>query len=179
MWSEIGMTALRIVGLVLLDAVLLAGLLAIPLGLGGNFILLGAVVVVGIVTRFTLFSWVALLVLAALTAAGEVLEALLGSLVARRYGATGWGMGGAFAGGLAGAAIGSVIFPLVGTLIGSFAGTALGAVLGERLGGTDEDRTARAGWGAFLGRSLASAIKLAIGFGMTVWLVRVTHFPGG
>lgn len=179
MWADIGWTVLRIAGLVVLDGVILAGLFAVPLGLGGNFILLGAAVVVGLVTRFALFSWTALLVLAALTAAGEALEAFLGSVMARRYGATGWGMGGAFAGGLAGAVVGSFFFPLVGTLLGSFAGTALGAVLGEHLGGAGEERTARAGWGAFLGRSLASAIKLAIAAGMAIWLVRVTHFPAG
>jgi hypothetical protein len=178
-WSQL----LRIGGLVLLDLVLLAGLLAVPLGLSGNFIILGAALVTALATGFSAVGWEALAVMAGLVVAGEIAEALLGALVARKFGATKWGMsgallggwGGALAGGFIGGALGTLFLPVVGTLIGSFAGTALGAVLLEifRGGGTRDG--ARAGLGAFVGKVLASSFKLAIGVGMAVYLVIRVH----
>ena len=173
--AELGMTVLRILGLVVFDVVLLAGLLAIPIGLGGNFIILGAALVVALVTRFVSIPWYALVILAVCVIIGEVVEALLGSLMARRYGASGWGMTGAFVGGLAGAAAGTAILPVIGTLIGSFLGTALGALVVERISGAGEAEGTRAGFGAFLGKTLASALKFAIGAGAVIYLIKVTH----
>jgi len=176
--AEIGSAALRVLGLIGLDVLLLAGLVAIPLGLSGNFIILGAALLVALVSRFSLIGWAALIVMGVLVLLGEVLEALLGSVMARRYGASKWGMAGAFAGGLLGAVWGTAIVPLVGTILGSFVGTAIGALLAEMARGSREEGV-RAGWGALLGRTLASAFKLAIGMGMTVYVVIRTHGLSG
>ncbi|MBD3335716.1 MAG: DUF456 family protein [Candidatus Eisenbacteria bacterium] len=175
--------SLRIAAVVVLDAVLLFGLLAIPLGLSGNFIILGAALVTALLTRFALIGWVALVVMTGSTILGEVVESLLGSLMARRYGATKWGMSGAFfgawggalLGGAIGAALGSLILPLVGTLIGSFIGTAAGAILMEVGRGSTRGDGMRAGYGAFLGKTLASAFKLAIGIAMVVYIAIRVH----
>ncbi|MCA9754730.1 MAG: DUF456 domain-containing protein [Candidatus Eisenbacteria bacterium] len=161
--------------LVLLDIVLLAGVLAIPLGLGGNFILLGAGLVVAIVTGFQTVGWIALVVAAVFVILGEVVEAVLGSLVAQKFGASRWGMLGAFAGGILGAIAGTAWIPLIGSLIGSFVGAAAGAVALELATGKDRDPGLRAGWGAFLGKVLSTAFKLAIGIGWAVFLVLRTH----
>ncbi|MBM3319935.1 MAG: DUF456 domain-containing protein [Candidatus Eisenbacteria bacterium] len=177
--AELGQVALRVLLLVLLDAVLLAGLLAIPLGLSGNFILLGVALLVAVVTRFHLIGIAALLVMAALVAAGEILEAFLGSVMTRKYGGTRWGMIGAFAGGMVGAVLGTPLFPVLGTVVGSFAGTALGALAAEFLGGARGSETVRAGCGALLGRVLASAIKLSIGIGIAVYTIVRTHAGAG
>ena len=165
----------KVLGLVVLDLVLLAGLVAVPLGLSGNFIILGAALVVAFVTRFGPVGIPALLVMAAFVAVGEILEALLGSVVARRYGATRWGMIGAFVGGLLGAVVGTAFFPLIGTVIGSFLGTAVCAFLAEAARGAQGAEGTRAGWGALLGKTIASALKLAIGVGMAVYVVYRTH----
>lgn len=173
--GDIGSIALRVLLLVLLDAVLVTGLFAIPLGLSGNFILLGAALAVSIATKFHAIGAVALLVMAAFVAAGEILEALLGSVMTRRYGGTRWGMIGAFVGGLAGAAAGTALAPIVGTIFGSFAGTAGGALAAEALRGGGRKETMRAGWGALVGKSLASALKLTIGIGIALFVVLRTH----
>lgn len=164
-----------LVWLVLLDLAILLALVAIPVGLGGNFILLGLALVVAIATDFSTVGWVALLSMAGAVAIGEILEALLGSLMARRFGASKWGMLGAFVGGLVGALVGTAIFPVVGSIIGSFLGSAGGAVGAELASGQQREAGLRAGWGAFLGKVLATALKLAIGLAIAVYLVVVTH----
>ena len=161
--------------LVLLDLVLVVGLLAIPLGLGGNFILLGAGLVVAIATGFREVGWIALVVAAVFVVLGELVETILGSLVAQRFGASRWGMLGAFAGGILGAAVGTAWLPVIGSLIGSFAGAAAGAVVLEMIAGKERNPGLRAGWGAFLGKVLSTAFKLAIGIGWATFLVLRTH----
>ena len=161
--------------LVLLDIVLVAGLLAIPLGLGGNFILLGAGLVVAIVTGFREVGWVALVIATAFAVIGEIVEAILGSLVARRFGASRWGMLGAFVGGILGAVVGTAWLPVIGSLVGSFAGAAAGAIAAELATGKGRAPGLRAGGGAFLGKVLATAFKLAIGIGWATFLVLRTH----
>ncbi|MFH1278198.1 MAG: DUF456 domain-containing protein [Candidatus Eisenbacteria bacterium] len=173
--AEFGQTVLHVVALIGLDAVLLAGLILIPLGLSGNFVILGAGLAAALITGFSTVGWIGLAVMAALVAVGEILEALLGSVMARRYGASKYGMIGAFAGGLLGAILGTPVMPVIGTVIGSFLGTALGALAGELLRGARSDEGTRAGVGALIGRVLASAIKLAIGAGMVVYIVIRTH----
>lgn len=162
-------------GLVLLDVVLVAALLMIPLGLGGNFVLLGTALLIGFLTKFTVISVWVIAVFAILVILGEVVEAVLGSFVAQKFGASKWGMLGAFLGGLVGAVIGTAWLPIIGSLIGSFAGAAAGAVALELINGKETAPGLKAGWGAFLGKVLATAFKLGVGFGMALYLVIRTH----
>jgi uncharacterized protein len=161
--------------LVLLDLALLAGWFAIPLGLGGNFILLGLALLVAVATHFTAIGWGAIGILAGAVAMGEAIEAFLGAVMARRFGASRYGMAGSLAGGIIGAMIGTAILPLIGSLIGSFLGSALGAITGELARGTSRARGLRAGWGAFLGKALAVAVKLSIGAAIIVFVIARTH----
>ena len=161
--------------LVLLDIAILLALLAIPIGLGGNFILLGLAVTVAIATDFSAVGWIALAVMGAAVTVGEILEALLGSLMARRFGASKWGMLGAFAGGLAGAVVGTAIVPVAGSILGSFLGSAGGAIWAELATGQEREKGIRAGWGAFLGKVAATAVKMAIGLAIAAYLIVATH----
>ncbi len=155
---------------------LVVGLIAIPLGLGGNFVLLGAALLVAAIGGFSEIGWIALVILLLAVVLGEVIEALLGSLVAQKFGASRWGVIGAFAGGIIGAIVGTPIFPLVGSLIGSFAGAALGAVGLELAAGKDHGPGLRAGWGAFRGKVMATAFKVAVGMAIVSFVVWKTHF---
>lgn len=157
------MIVFRIALLVLLHLAVLAGLLAVVLGLSGNFILLGLALVVALIGGFQHLAWWGLLLLLALAILGEVVEAFLGVATARGFGATRWGMIGTFAGGLLGAAAGTAVFPVVGSLVGAFLGSFLGAVIGELLRGRRTAESMRAGTGAFLGKVIATSFKLAIG----------------
>lgn len=161
----------QVLALVGLYLGLALGLLFIPLGLGGNFILLALAVVVALVTHFQAVPWWALLVMGALVAVGEVVEALLGSLVAKKYGASRWGMLGAFVGGILGVIPGTAIAPIIGSILGSFVGSAAGAILFEWLHRRNMKESLPAGWGALLGKLGATFLKVSIGFAIVTYLI--------
>lgn len=156
--------------LVLFGLVSMVGLLLIPLGLGGTVVILVATILFDLVYGFDVIGLPLLGVFAGLVALGEVLEAILGSVVAVRYGAGRWGVFASFAGGILGAALGSGVVPVIGTLIGSFVGAFAGAVGAEwavrrdRPDGFQEGL--RAGVGTFVGKVGAVALKVAIGITM-------------
>jgi len=149
--------------LVLLHVLVLAGLLAIVLGLGGNFILLGLALATAWIGGFHHLGLVLWFVLLGLAVLGEVVESLLGVATARGFGASRWGMLGTFVGGIAGAAAGTAWLPVIGSLIGAFVGAFAGAFAGEMLSGRETRDSARAGLGAFLGRVGATVFKGAVG----------------
>jgi len=169
------MSALDLLLLVVLHGAVLAGLLAVVLGLSGNFILLGlalAVAWTGGFAHLSLLTWFLLLGGALLA---EGVEALLGIAVARRFGATRWGMIGTFAGGILGAVAGTAMLPVVGSLLGALLGSFAGAFLGEFLRGQGSAGSLRAGAGAFLGRAFAGALKLALGIFIAIWTLRAAY----
>jgi uncharacterized protein YqgC (DUF456 family) len=166
---------LYILLLVLLHIAVLAGLLAVVLGLSGNFILLGLALLVAFLGDFqylSLIAWFALLGFAVL---GEVVESFLGVAAAKKFGASRWGMIGTFIGGILGAVVGTAWIPVLGSLVGAFVGAFAGAFLGEFIKGQSAGPSARAGTGAFLGRVAASAFKLMIGFLIAIWILKAAY----
>ncbi len=110
------------------------------------------------------------------TIAGLVLLTLLsyaidftgGFFGARRFGATRWGMWGAFTGAIVG-----IIFALPGLLFGPI----IGAVAGELIGGKRLVDAGRAGWGTLLGNLAALLGKLVIAFVMVCWFLVAAPAP--
>jgi uncharacterized protein len=103
--------------------------------------------------------WSALITMVLLTLLTYAVDVAVGSLGAKRFGATKWGLIGATAGALLGLFFG---------LLGLFVGPVIGAIAGELIGGKEIMKAGRAGWGTFLG-SLAGVIaKLFIGLIMIV-----------
>jgi uncharacterized protein len=160
----------------LLAAGCLAGLLLIPFGLPGLWVMVLTIMGYGWLTDFRTLGVGLLVAVIGLAVVGEVIEAWLGFRFARRYGGSkraGWG---ALIGGLVGAVIG-VPVPVIGSVIGGFVGAFVGAALFEysqsRHGGT----AAGAGWGAVLGRAAAAASKMAIGIviGVSVMVAALRH----
>ena len=161
-----------VVGWIGFCLVLVVGLICIPLGLGGTFIILADALVLALVTRFESMGVWSLLIMAALAVLGEVIESFLGVFTVRRFGASKWAMLGTFIGGILGAALGTPIAPVIGTLIGAFVGSFAGAFLAEVAHRRQLHASLRAGWGAFLGRVLAAVVKVQIGVLMIciIWL---------
>jgi len=149
-------------GVILLVVCVLAGLLLVPLGLPGLWVMVAGVLGYGWLSGFrTVGVWTIALVVG-LAFLGEMLETWIGFRFARRYGGSrraGWG---ALIGGLVGAIVG-VPVPIVGSVIGAFVGSFLGAALFEYLREQRAEVAARAGWGAVLGRAVAAATKMALG----------------
>jgi uncharacterized protein YqgC (DUF456 family) len=169
------MIALEILLVVVLHVAVLAGLLAVVLGLSGNFILLGIALVVAWIGGFEHLTLAYLIGFLVLAVFGEIVEALLGVVAAKGFGASRWGMIGTFIGGIAGAALGTGVLPVVGSILGAFLGAFVGAFVGELLGGKGTLLGARAGFGAFLGKVAATSFKLVIGFMIAFYTLKAAY----
>lgn len=148
----------------------MGGLLLIPLGLPGLWLLVLGVIGYGALTDFRSVGAVTIGLAVALALIGEVLESWIGFRYAKKYGGSsraGWG---ALIGGLAGAMAG-VPVPVVGSVIGAFLGSFAGAALFEYTASRRTGVAMGAGWGAVVGRAAAAAIKIALGLVMVVIVV--------
>lgn len=140
----------------------IVGLLMIPFGLPGLWVMVLGFLAFGWLTQFRSESVATIGIVLALAFAGELVETWLGFRFARRYGGSrraGWG---ALLGGLVGAVVG-VPVPVVGSVIGAFVGSFGGAAVFEYAYSRRADVAVGAGWGAVVGRAAAAAAKIALG----------------
>jgi uncharacterized protein YqgC (DUF456 family) len=145
----------------------LLGLVLIPLGLPGLWVIVLGILGYGWLTDFQTLSAGFLALIVGLALLGEVFEAWIGFRFAQRYGGSsraGWG---ALVGGLVGAIVG-VPVPIAGSVIGGFVGAFVGAALFEYSRARQSQGALNAGWGAVLGRAAAAAVKMAVGVVMVV-----------
>lgn len=152
-------------GLLLLIVTGITGLILIPFGLPGLWVIVLGVIGYGWLSDFQTVSATFMGLIIALAIVGEIFESWIGFRFATRYGASsraGWG---ALAGGLVGAIVG-VPIPVIGSVIGGFVGAFLGAALFEYSRARHTEGAMRAGWGAVLGRAAAAAVKMALGVAM-------------
>lgn len=158
----------------LLAAVCLLSLFMIPLGLPGTWVMIAAGVGYSILVPNSI-GVVALVGTTVLAVVGEIFEFTLAGKYARKYGGSrraGWG---AVIGGMVGAFVG-VPVPIVGPIIGAFAGAFIGALVFEYSREADHRTATRVAWGALIGRVVAAALKVAIGFAIAAWLVGAAVF---
>lgn len=153
--------------LVLLVASFVVGLILVPLGLPGLWVMVVSLFGYALLGDFQQIGFQTLVLATALAAGGEVLELIIGWRFAQKHGASrraGWG---AIVGGLAGTLMGMPI-PLLGTVVGGFLGAFLGAALFEATGNTEWRKFVAAGWGAILGKAAAAAVKVGLGIGIAI-----------
>jgi uncharacterized protein YqgC (DUF456 family) len=163
--------------LLLLILIGLVGLILIPLGLPGLWVILLAILGYGWYTDFHPYGLWFLALEIGLAFLGEVLESWVGFRFAQRYGGSkraGWG---ALIGGITGAIVGVPVL-LIGSVIGGFVGAFVGATLFEYTNQWRAGGSMRAGWGALLGRAAAAALKIGIGVIMMVIAIVVALFSG-
>lgn len=148
--------------IVILVLGLVTGLVLVPLGLPGLWVMVGALLAYGWLTDFRSLSVALIAIVLALALVGELIESWLGFRFAKRYGGSsrsGWG---ALIGGIVGAIIG-VPIPVIGSVIGAFLGSFIGAALFEYSASRQLGVATRAGWGSVVGRAAAAAVKIALG----------------
>ena len=148
--------------IVILVLGLVTGLVLVPLGLPGLWVMVGAFLAYGWLTDFRSLNVTLIAIVLALALIGEIIESWLGFRFAKRYGGSsrsGWG---ALIGGIVGAVIG-VPIPVIGSVIGAFLGSFAGAALFEYSASARLDVATRAGWGSVVGRAAAAAVKIALG----------------
>jgi len=151
------MTAL---GITLLVVLALTGLVAIPFGLPGIFIIAGGYLSFGLCTGE--ISWGFFVLILVFAGLSELFEWIVSAYGARRLGTSRQGVIGAIAGGIAGALIGVPVF-LVGSVLGLFLGAFLGALILEYMHSSDFDKSVRSAAGALLARATAIAVKFILG----------------
>ncbi|MFQ5637058.1 MAG: DUF456 family protein [bacterium] len=162
------MAILEVFGYILFWLVMIVGILIIPFGIPGTFVILANAVVFGWLTDFADLTWKFLGLLFLISVTVEVIEFFLGAAAAGKYGASKTGMFGAILGGFLGAIMGTTIVPLLGTLLGAFAGAFVGAALFEYAVTKDFDKSLRVGFGAFLGSLGGKLTKIAAAITMVI-----------
>jgi uncharacterized protein YqgC (DUF456 family) len=146
----------------LLGLCLVVGLVFVPLGLPGLWVMVGGVLAYGALTGFRTIGIATMAIVLGLAFLGEIVEWWVGFGLTERYGGSrrsGWG---ALVGGIVGAMVG-VPVPIVGSVIGAFLGAFAGAALFEYSVSRAPTVAVRAGWGAVLGRAAGAAAKIALG----------------
>jgi uncharacterized protein len=146
----------------LLGVCCVLGLVLVPLGLPGLWVMVAGIIGYGWLTDFRSLGVATIVVVVGLALLGEIMETWLGFRFAKTYGGSRRAAWGALVGGIVGAVMG-VPVPLVGSVIGAFLGSFAGAALLEYSSSRMPETAVRAGWGAVLGRAAAAAAKMALG----------------
>src|SRR3989454_11263997 len=146
----------------LLGVCIILGLLLVPLGLPGLWVMVAGIVGYGWLTDFRSIGVATIAVVLGIAFLGEIIEAWLGFCFARTFGGSRGSAWGALVGGIVGAVMG-VPVPILGSVLGAFLGSFAGAALFEYSLSRTPDAAVRAGWGAVVGRAPAAAAKIALG----------------
>jgi len=148
-------------------ALMLIGLIGsvLPFIPGSPLILLGAFIYAWY-TDFLIVTWGTLVILLLLTVLSQILDYLASILGAKKFGASRWGMSGAFLGGIIGLFSGGIL----GILIGPF----IGALLLELLHGQDLPASLKIGLGTLVGFLGGAIGKIIIALTMIgIFLVKI------
>ncbi|MGZ6223297.1 MAG: DUF456 domain-containing protein [Syntrophales bacterium] len=119
----------------------------------------------GFVTDWQAYGATTVVVWGIVTCLLALLDFYAGSIGAKKFGASRFGMWGAFIGGGVGA-----LFGLPGLILGPF----VGAVVGELMGGRSHRQAFRAAWGSFIGFVTGGLLRIVVGvvmIGTFLWLV--------
>jgi hypothetical protein len=95
-----------------------------------------------------------------------LLDFYAGSIGAKKFGASRFGIWGSFIG----AVVGALAAGLPGLILGPF----VGALAGELIGGRSSRQALRSAWGSFIGLMTGSLVRIAVGVvmvGTFLWLV--------
>lgn len=156
--------------ILLLLVAVLGGLVMIPLGLPGIWLMLVAGVGHRLLVSPPTIGWLTLGGLTLIALGAEWLEFSVAGRYTKQYGGSRRAAWGAIAGGLVGAFVGIPV-PVIGSVIGAFAGAFVGALLGEYSVGRDHGKATRAATGALIGRAVATALKSLAGCLIGGWLL--------
>ena len=140
-------------------------------GFPGNITLALSTLFYGVSKGFENYSIGFVLILFGIVILLELIEFLLISFTAKKYGSSNWGIAGAIFGGFAGAISGAFVTLVVGTIVGSFIGVFVGAFAFELFKKHDIRAALVASSGAFLGKLGGLSLKMVGAMTMASWVV--------
>ncbi len=140
-------------------------------GAPGNLLIAIGSFFYALTTGFERFSLPFVLTLVAVMLLFEILEFIIISVSAKRYGTSKWGIAGAIIGGILGAFSGAFFTPLLGAILGSLLGVFIGAFSVEMTRNSNINHGLKAGYGAFLGRIGGLSIKVVGSITLAIMIV--------
>lgn len=146
---------------------MLLGVVLVPLGLPGEFLIVIATGVFILAAGSGIISWGTFLALLVLGILAEIIEFFAGLFGAKVKGSL-WSGVGAIIGGIAGAFIGAPFGLIVGSLVGVFAGTFFGAYLVELYISKHSDQAMTVAGAALVARLIGVAVKVTIALVMII-----------
>ena len=144
----------------LLYLAMFAGVIIIPFGIPGQFIIVVAALVVMLIAGTEVMSIGMVALLLGLGILAEVIEGAAGFMGASKAKGSIWSSFGALAGGIVGAVVGSLILPIIGSLIGALVGTFVGAYAVEYYRTRTMTNATNVAKGALIGRIVGSIVKV-------------------
>lgn len=158
------MTVISIIIYILLALISLAGLVLTIISLPGIWLIYASTLVAAIMNNFKDITPLTLVVIFVLCLASTFADNIAAALGAKKFGGTGWGMGGAIIGGIVGM--------FVGGIWGIFLGPLVGAVVFEMLFANKDLATGlKAGWGTFLGILVSMVLKFGLSVGIIIFTI--------
>lgn len=155
--------------IVVLTLVLILSLVLIVLGLPGLWIMIATAITYTMVVPGRPIGWFTIAIICILGVAAEVIDFALAGRFARKYGGSRRAAWGAIIGGMLGAFMG-VPVPIVGPVIGAFIGSFAGALVAEISKTGEAGAATRVATGALIGRITGTAVKIALGFTIAIWI---------
>lgn len=161
------MAILVILFTVLLVAALLLNVFSMP----GNWVVLVFLAIWKWIFPDSGLTWSYFALLAGLVAVAEILEYVFQMVGAKKFGSSGRGNIGGIIGAIAGAIIGAPFFFGIGAIFGALIGAFGGCLIMELGGGKSFGQSAKAGFGAFLGKFFGMWVKFITGIAVVVMAV--------
>ncbi len=158
---------------IVLISIVTASTIANFFGIPGNVLIALGSLFYAVTTGFHQFSLGFVLTIFGVMILFEMLEFILISVSAQRYGSSKWGVVGAIIGGILGAISGAFFTPVLGGIIGSFLGVFWGTFFVEFVRKGKLSSSLKSAYGAFLGRVGGLSIKI-IG-AITLSIMIFTH----
>lgn len=140
-------------------AIMVIAFFLTPIGIPGNWIMVGVIAAGAMLGEVGAGVILAALLIAA---SAEVVEFMIVKRLNLRYGGTNNAFWGSIGGGIVGVMIGLPV-PIIGSIIAGFLGSFAGAAIVTWLETTKTDAALRVGWGVLIGRALSAAAKSAAG----------------
>lgn len=156
--------------LVVFFLVLLIALVFTLIGLPGNWLMMLAIAITGLITKGNPLSLWQCIILVGILLLGEIIEFALPLLGARRYKPSSWAYGASIIGAIVGGIMGTAIIPLIGGFIGAALGVFFLTYFVESLQARRQEEAQYIARSAMIGSLVGMTIKFSLAVGILCYM---------